>query len=58
MTTPPDTVLPCGCVIRNDVVDGVNTMFFIPCRLDCRNYTNMLAMADEQGKPVEQRQGP
>jgi hypothetical protein len=53
---PPDEVLPCGCVLRCAVVDGVNTLTVTPCRQTCRNYLNLLGMAvREEGKLVEYR---
>ena len=55
---PPDEVLPCGCVIRCSVIDGVNTMTYIPCRETCDNYRNALGLADEKGLPVERRMAP
>jgi hypothetical protein len=54
---PPDEVLPCGCLLRCAVIDGVNTLTVIPCRTTCRNYRNALGLADEKGLDVEYRRG-
>jgi hypothetical protein len=54
---PPDEVLPCGCIMRCAVIDGVNTLTVIPCRVTCRNYQNMLGLADEKGIAPEYRRG-
>lgn len=55
---PPDEVLPCGCVLRCAVVDGVNTLTLIPCQTSCVNYRNALGLAAETGKNVEYRRAP
>lgn len=55
---PPDEVLPCGCVLRCAVVEGVNTLTLIPCRLSCVNYRNALGLADEKGIAPEFRPSP
>jgi hypothetical protein len=53
---PPDEVLPCGCVTRCAVIDGVNTLTYIPCRVTCRNYLNALGLAADKGIAPEYRQ--
>ena len=55
---PPDEVLPCGCVIRCTIENGVKTMFYIPCRETCVNYRNALGLADEMDRPVTKRRAP
>ena len=55
---PPDEVLPCGCVLRCAVVDGVTALTIAPCRTSCANYRNALGMADDAALPVEYRQAP
>ena len=52
---PPDVVLPCGCIIRCSVVDGVNTMTLIACRPTCTTVRDTLQLADELDKPAEVR---
>lgn len=52
---PPDDVLPCGCVFRCSIVNGVKTGTYIPCRETCVNYRNMLGLAAQANKPVERR---
>ena len=54
---PPDEVLPCGCIIRCSIVNGVKTLTYIPCRQTCVNYRNTLGLADDKGVPVEKRIG-
>ncbi|HSS11159.1 MAG TPA: hypothetical protein VLL25_14830 [Acidimicrobiales bacterium] len=56
--TPDDVVLPCGCLIRCVVVEGVNQLRISPCQTGCRNLANALDLAAQQGKPVEYRTGP
>ena len=58
LSIPPDEVLPCGCVLRCAVIDGVNTLTLIPCRTSCVNYRNALGLADETGTNVEYRHAP
>lgn len=58
MTIPADAVLPCGCIIRCDIVDGVNTLIYIPCRETCVNYRNALGEAASKGLEPEFREGP
>lgn len=55
---PPDEVLPCGCLMRCTIVDGVKTGTYIPCRQDCKNYRDMLGLAQEGNKPVTWRRAP
>jgi hypothetical protein len=55
---PDDDLLPCGCLLRYSVVDGMNTMTVSPCRLGCPNFATVLGMADEEGKDVEFRHAP
>ena len=55
---PPDTVLPCGCILRCAVIDGTNTLTLIPCRQSCINYRNALGLAAEYDRPVTYRQAP
>lgn len=52
---PPDEVLPCGCVLRCAVVDGVNTLTYIPCRQSCVHYRSALGLAAELDVPVHYR---
>ena len=52
---PADVVLPCGCIIRCSIVDGVNTMTMTACRAGCTNVAAALQEADNQGKPAEVR---
>lgn len=52
---PEDVVLSCGCLIRCEVVDGVNTLKFFACREGCDNVRLILEEADAQGKPAEVR---
>jgi hypothetical protein len=51
-TTLDSETLPCGCVISRDVVDGVNTVTFIPHSLSCKYYKWLLAEGARQGKPT------
>jgi hypothetical protein len=55
---PADEVLPCGCLIRCTVVDGVNTLTISPCRTDCRNLANALELGREKGIAPEFRRAP
>ncbi len=55
---PPDEVLPCGCVLRCAVVDGVNVLTLIPCRTSCPNYRNAIGLATDSDVPIEYRQAP
>lgn len=55
---PPDEVLPCGCVLRCSVDDGVNVLTIVPCREGCRNVQNAIALAAERRKPVVHRFAP
>lgn len=52
---PPDDVLPCGCILRASLVEGTRTLTVIPCKQSCRNYRNLLGMAEEREVPVEFR---
>lgn len=54
--TPEVAVLPCGCVLTRKIEDGVRVLQIAPCRTDCVNLRNALALADENGLPVERRQ--
>lgn len=54
---PPDEVLPCGCAIRCAVIDGVNTLTYIPCRPSCINLANAVGLAAEKGIAPEYRRG-
>lgn len=55
---PPDDVLPCGCVLRCAIVDGVRYMTYVPCRVSCPHYLNMLDLAAQRGVPVEYHRAP
>jgi hypothetical protein len=55
---PPDTVLPCGCILRCSIEAGVNTLTVIPCKLSCVHYRNMLGLADERDVPVTYKEMP
>lgn len=52
---PDDVVLPCGCLIRCTVVDGVNTLTVSPCRMDCRNLADAIDLARDKGIAPEYR---
>lgn len=52
---PADVVLPCGCLIRCAVIDGVNTLTISPCRPSCRNLANALELAHDKGLEPEYR---
>lgn len=54
----PDQVLPCGCVIRCALAQGIRVTTYIPCNEDCVNYRNMLDEAQSQNKPIEYKEGP
>jgi hypothetical protein len=53
--TPDDVVLPCGCLIRCAVVNGVNTLTISACRQNCRNLANALELARDRGIAPEYR---
>lgn len=55
---PPDDVLPCGCVLRASLEDGVRTLTYIPCKQTCVNYRNMLGLADDRDVPVTRKYAP
>lgn len=55
---PPDEVLPCGCIMRSIISDGVEVLVIIPCRKDCPNYSDVIEMAMQDGLPVMYRQAP
>lgn len=56
---PDMHVFECGCVINHSVDDGGrNVMNFTPCRPSCIVLKMVLAMAQEQGKPIEHREMP
>lgn len=52
---PAPTTLPCGCFIRAEIVDGVNTLFFSPCSPDCQNLHFALNLAYEKDTGVSYR---
>lgn len=54
---PDDVVLPCGCLLRHAVIDGVNTMTISPCRQSCPNLANALELAANKGIAPEYRRG-
>jgi hypothetical protein len=35
MSAPEPAVLPCGCRVDCDVIDGVNTLVITACAADC-----------------------
>lgn len=45
-------ILPCGCKMWTDVIDGVNTFMYEPCKLDCTYYKFVLEETEKQGKPA------
>ena len=55
--TPADDLLPCGCLLRYSVVDGVKTMTVSPCRMNCPNLIDTLKMGQEKGITSEFRSG-
>ena len=54
---PPDELLPCGCLLRYTVVDGVKTMTISPCRMNCRTLADTLRLGMEKGIAPEFRSG-
>lgn len=50
-------MLPCGCVMRASIEDGVRTITYIPCKLSCENYRNTLTLAEGAGLPVTTKMG-
>ena len=55
---PPDQVLPCGCLMRCSVEDGIRVTTYIPCNDDCVNYREMLTEVRKRGKPIEYKAAP
>lgn len=51
-------VLPCGCVLRRVINNGVKEFQIIPCRSDCKYLAYALEETQRQGKPVETRYAP
>lgn len=51
-------VLPCGCVLRKVVRDGVREFQIIPCRSDCKYLVYVIEESQRQGKPIEERLAP
>lgn len=49
---PPDELLPCGCLLKCSVVDGVKTLTYIPCKETCVHYRATLRLAQETKTPV------
>ncbi len=52
-----DEVLPCGCIFRCSIVDGVKTGTYIPCKQTCVNYQNMLKMSAEKSMTIKMEEG-
>lgn len=52
MTDTDTERLPCGCVVATDVINGVKTLSYMPCSVDCRYYQWFLDEAAQQGKPT------
>jgi hypothetical protein len=55
---PPDEVLPCGCIIRCSIVEGVNTLTVIPCEQSCVHYRNLIGMGEDKGISIQYRKAP
>lgn len=53
---PPDEVLPCGCILRCSIEEGIKTFTFVPCHLKCINYKNAIKLAKEAGVRIERRE--
>lgn len=49
-------VLPCGCVVTTIV--ATKTLQYVPCRMDCPNFKDAVALAEEKGMPPTYRVGP
>lgn len=58
MKLPETTVLPCGCVMRCTVEDGVNVVTIVPCRQTCTNLRYAVDLAGAKGKPISTREAP
>lgn len=56
--TPEPVILPCGCFLSCDIVDGVKMLHFWPCHRGCHNMLKALGLADEMGLSVEYRAAP
>ena len=56
-TSPDDDLLPCGCLLRYSVVDGVNTMTVSPCHQSCPNLAVVLGLGRGKGIAPEYRRG-
>lgn len=54
---PDDDLLPCGCLLRYSVVDGVNTMTVSPCRQSCPNLAAVLGLGRDKGIDPRYRRG-
>jgi hypothetical protein len=52
---PADELLPCGCLLKCSVVDGVNTLTYIPCSQTCVHYLNTIDLAQDANKPVTKK---
>lgn len=49
---PEDAVLPCGCLLRCSIVDGIRTLTYVPCKETCVHYRAALGLAQETDTPV------
>jgi hypothetical protein len=56
--TPPDQVLPCGCVLRCVDTGQGQEFQIVPCKLDCQVVRHAMTEAERQGKPVVTRGMP
>ena len=48
-------ILPCGCIIKALVIDGVNTVQYYPCSETCSNYADAIELARKGNKPIHRR---
>jgi hypothetical protein len=55
---PSPEVLPCGCVLKYSIENGLNVMTVSPCHPDCRYLGMIIEEANQCGKPIERKEAP
>ena len=55
---PTDRVLPCGCRLTYRIDGDERVMTVSPCQPTCTNLGKILDLANELGRPVEQKETP
>jgi len=46
------TVLPCGCILRKELIEDEKVVVYIPCRPTCKYYMYFVQSTEEKSIPL------